>query len=287
MSTELCRVTTADGLQLDGALSSPNGNVGGTLPVDAFLLIHGTGSNFYAGGVMERFAAKAVADGAVALRVNTRGHDAVATIPGMNGSTPGGAAYEAIADCVHDVRAWTELLLARGFGRVALVGHSMGGVKAIYSQSRDAHPSVSHVIAVSAPRFSHSHFMSDPKADDFRADYKRATDLVEADQGDELIRVQQPLPMLLTASGFLSKYGPHDNYNLVRHLSEVRVPALYMVGTRSIESSPAFAGVTNEITQLQRHHADLAMEVVEGANTIYAGCTELPYVIAADWLLNS
>ena len=129
--------------------------------------------------------------------------------------------------------------------------------------------------------------MSDPKADDFRADYKHTVDLVEAVQGNELIRVRQPLPMLLTASGFLSKYGPDDNYNLIRYLTEVTVPVLYMVGTRSIENSPAFDGVTEEIAQLQKHHAHLAMEVVEGANTVYAGCTDLPFVIASDWLSSS
>ncbi|HTI52143.1 MAG TPA: hypothetical protein VL475_14370, partial [Planctomycetaceae bacterium] len=109
---ELVRVTTSDGLSLDGALVSPE--CSGTLPVDAFLLVHGTGSNFYAPGVLETFAQHAVKAGAAVLRVNTRGHDGISSIPGRGRSVKGGAAFEKIGDCVHDLHAWIDLLAARG-----------------------------------------------------------------------------------------------------------------------------------------------------------------------------
>ena len=59
MPLELIRVTTNDELYLDGALLLPESEVSSSLPVDAFLLIHGTGSNFYAPGVLETFARQA------------------------------------------------------------------------------------------------------------------------------------------------------------------------------------------------------------------------------------
>ncbi len=44
MPLELIRVTTNDELYLDGALLLPESEVSSSLPVDAFLLIHGTGA---------------------------------------------------------------------------------------------------------------------------------------------------------------------------------------------------------------------------------------------------
>ena len=57
----LCRVTTPDGLQLDGSLQRPTPQ---TSPRNcALLLIHGTGGNFYSGGVLATLADHAVAGG--------------------------------------------------------------------------------------------------------------------------------------------------------------------------------------------------------------------------------
>src|SRR5262245_40879639 len=94
---ELCRVKTSDGLLLDGALRIPAGARSG-LPIDACLLIHGTGSSFTAPGLLEAFANQTAAAGIPSLRVNTRGHDLMARIPTEKGSVLGGAAYENIAD---------------------------------------------------------------------------------------------------------------------------------------------------------------------------------------------
>ena len=90
---ELCRVTTQDGLHLDGALRVPDQRAT-QLPIDACLLIHGTGSNFTAPGLMETFAHQAVDAGLVSLRVNTRGHDLMARISTNAGMTgPPGSTF--------------------------------------------------------------------------------------------------------------------------------------------------------------------------------------------------
>src|SRR5262249_21592298 len=150
---ELVRIETTDGLVLDGALRRPRKT--GQLPVDAFLLIHGTGSNFYAPGVLETFADQAVAEGTAVLRVNTRGHDGMCSIPAQSGSLKGGATCERISDCPLDVDAWANWLEVQGLARVILVGHSMGGVKAIYAQAHAPHLAVQGIIGISPPRFAH------------------------------------------------------------------------------------------------------------------------------------
>src|SRR5258708_716358 len=119
---ELVRVTTEDGFFLEGALHPAQG-VDDPLRVDAFLLVHGTGGNFYSHGVLETFAQQASAAGAAALRVNTRGHDGVSSIAGKDRSIRGGATYEVVSECIRDITAWIEFLHHRGYGRLALVGY--------------------------------------------------------------------------------------------------------------------------------------------------------------------
>ncbi|MFO0919712.1 MAG: hypothetical protein U0872_15550, partial [Planctomycetaceae bacterium] len=97
---ELCRTETADGLQLDGAFARA-GEASAGRP--ALLLIHGTGSNLYGSGILAAVAERAVAGGYPVLRVNTRGHDLVASISSSDGPIRGGAAYERFAGAQLDI----------------------------------------------------------------------------------------------------------------------------------------------------------------------------------------
>ena len=286
MTTELLRVRTADGIALDGCLMSPEviGSQRATDSVEVWLLVHGTGGNFYSPGVLETFAAQMA--GTVpprspihshALRVNTRGHDVISSLTD-------GAAFESIADCVHDLQAWLDELVRRGFQRIGLVGHSMGGVKVIYSQAHAPHPHVVAIVGLSPPRFCHAEWQTSPLGQPFREDYQRAQDLVASGRADELMLVQQPLPLWFTASGFLAKYGPHDDYDFVPLLPKLSCPTLIMVGTESIASSPAFASVPAAIAACQRSHANVQLQIVPGANTGYSGHREVPGQLTLAWM---
>ena len=285
MPIEICRTTTRDELFLDGVLAMPDAQVLSALPVDVFLLVHGTGSNFYTSGVLETFASQSLSAGVAALRINTRGHDTATFISGPGGSKRGGAAYELIYECRHDLQAWLEYLTQRGFQRIALVGHSMGGVKSIYSQAHDPHPGVQCVIGISPPRFCHANFMSHPKGKFFREDFARAEQLLAADRGDQLIDVRQPLPLTMTAAGYLAKYGPHDEYDLSRWLPKLICPMLLIIGAESVATSPAFDGFPETISNLSKLHPHIALEIVEGANTPYSSCPNLPFQLTERWLL--
>ena len=286
MSFDLIRTKTADGVLLDGSLQSSE-VVDASSRSTVWLLVHGTGSNFYSGGVLQSFAEQLVHNGHSVARINTRGHDIISSLPGSRSALSGGAAFESIADCVHDLRAWVDELVRRDFSRVVLVGHSMGGVKAIFSQAHDPHPHVVAVVGVSPPRFCHAEWQSSPQATPFREHFCRATELVASGQGDELIRVEQPLPLWLTAAGFLAKYGPHDDYDFVPLLSRLTCPTLLIVGTASVESSPAFASVPEAVQQLQGAQPHLELRLVPGANTGYSGHLDAPGRLALDWLTNS
>ena len=280
---ELIRTKTADGVLLDGSLfrsSATSESSGG--PV-VWLLVHGTGSNFYSSGVLHSFAEQLVHRGCSVARINTRGHDIISALPGGRTPLSGGAAFESIADCVHDLRAWVDELIRRDFQRIVLVGHSMGGVKAIYSQAHDPHPNVMAVVGISPPRFCHAEWQSSPQATAFRDHFRRATDFVASGRGGELMLVQQPLPLWLTADGFLAKYGPQDDYDFVPLLPRLTCPTLLIVGTASVESSPAFESVPNAVRQLQASHRHLHLRLVPGANTGYSGHLDAPGHLASEW----
>lgn len=95
--------------------------------------------------------------------------------------------------------------------------------------------------------------------------------------------VQQPLPLWLTAAGFLAKYGPHDDYDFIPLLSRLTCPTLLIVGTESVASSPAFESVPSAVQQLQTSQPHLRLQVVPGANTGYTGHLDVPGRLACEW----
>ncbi len=276
---ELTQVTTADHCVLHGAvvMSAASRHT-------AYVLIHGTGSNFYAPGVLDQFAVQAAASGATACRINTRGHDGIASIPATKKSLKGGATYEVVSDCVHDIAAWCDWLVDQGHQRIVLVGHSMGGVKAIYSQAHAPHAVVAGVVGISPPRFCHQHWVTHPKADAFRSHWQRATELVQAGQPEALLECTQPTPFLATAAGFLEKYGPEDRYDYLPLLSRVRVPVLLMVGSETLTISPAFDDLPAWVESVRQTTLDTTFRVIEGANMNYSGHAEVPWNVGAEWV---
>ena len=279
---ELVRAETADGLFLDGALQRPVQP--GALPVDAFLLIHGTGSNFYATSVLDTFAHQALEQGTAVLRVNTRGHDGVCSIPGRHGSVKGGATFERVSDCPLDVTAWSDWLCDHGFARIVLVGHSMGAVKAIYSQANAQHSAVRAIVGISPPRFAHERLLAGPRGEKFRDEFVRAGELVACGQGETLLPVTQPLPFLASAAGYLEKYGPENRYDFVPLLPLLLCPALILVGSESIRTSAAFNGLPAAIAAAGVGPSRVACEIIEGATIGYTGCDAVPFLRAAAWL---
>lgn len=275
MQVELIRTKTVDGVLLDGSLQQADAAIS-SVNRTVWLLVHGTGGNFYSSGVLQIFAEQLVGGGQSAARINTRGHDVITAVGG-------GAAFESIADCVHDLRAWVDWLVRRGFSQIVLVGHSLGGVKAIYSQAHDPHPNVVALVGVSPPRFCHAEWQTSPQAGAFRDHFRQATELAECGRGDELMLAQQPLPLWLTAAGFLAKYGPHDNYDFIPLLPRLTCPTLVIVGTGSVESSPAFEATPAAIGQQLKTQKHLCLQLVPGANTCYSGQLDAPVRLAREW----
>ncbi len=238
MLVDLVQTTTRDGVRLDGAYLAPAGKP--DLPLDALGFVHGTGGSFYSSALFDAFSERLLTLGCGVLRLNTRGHDLMCTASTAQGGRRQGAAYEVVDDCRHDLTAWLEWLRGRVGPRVGLLGHSLGAVKCLYAAVKEPDLGAVCVVAVSPPRLSFAWFCSSPEGSRFREDYETAERHVGAGRADALMEVRLPLPCVMTAGGYVEKYGPEERYNYLRFAADAPCPVLVTLGRVEVESNMAF-----------------------------------------------
>jgi pimeloyl-ACP methyl ester carboxylesterase len=203
------------------------------------------------------------------LRVNSRGHDLIATSAGRIH----GSAYERVSDCVADLQAWLALLAERGYQRIGLLGHSLGALKGIYALSQPEWPAIVRLLAISPPWLSHARFAAGRKSELFQSTLGEAQDHVAAGRGETLMEVLFPLPYVVTAAGYVDKYGPEERYHVPRLLKQVTTPTLVTFGTEELGEGGPFAGLPEEIERLKAsREATADVRVLASANHQYLGC---------------
>jgi len=272
MIVDLVQTTTRDGIRLDGMFQAAS--VPPAVPLDALCFIHGTGGNFYSSSLFDTLSERLLAMGIGVLRVNTRGHDGISTAVTAKGGRRQGAAYEIADEARHDLAAWLDWLRQRAGPRCGFLGHSMGAVKALYTTAHDIALKPACIIAVSPPRLSYSAFCTSSDGPQFLATYAEAERLVQAGTPAALMEVKLPLPFVITAAGYLEKYGPEERYNYLRFLSGLPCPVLLTVGEREMTNNMAFAGVTEEMAPLAARNPQLSIETIAGADHFYTGVRE-------------
>ena len=294
MFVELVRTTTSDGHRLDGSLLSAAPEIAPRFDVDAFLFLHGVGGNFYAGNLFDHLAQVLSHAGAAVLRANTRGHDSISICWTSVGPLRHGAAYEVVDQCRFDVNAWIGFLQSRGFARIAVLGHSLGAIKAIYSAALENHPAIRCVIACSPPRLSYAAFMNSESQPKFFESLSTARDFVERGQGESLFQAKFPFPILITAAGYIDKYGPDERYNILRYVGQVTKPLLVTYGQKELDQGGvAFAGMPDEISTRKRLDQTLEVISIPNADHVYTGLYDqlsgaiLPWLGAIEPLINT
>lgn len=271
MRTDLVEAAMPDGLRLAGALyeAQPDASID-RLALDVVLALHGTGSNFYSSSLWAALVPVVTDWDVSVLAVNTRGHDNVSMARGDLSRRFQGSAYELVDECRLDVAGWLEFLARNGYRRIALLGHSLGAVKALYSQALEPHPSVVAIMALSPPRLSHSYFAASPRGPGFLDELRRAEELVAQGAGETLMEVRFPIPYLVTAAGYVDKYGPAERYNLLNYAGRVGCPMLVTYGSVELGQGIAFRDMPAAIEALPGSPA--RVEVIAGADHLYRGC---------------
>lgn len=285
MLVDLVQTTTKDGLRLDGTLQTAT--TPPVIPLDGLCLVHGTGGNFYSSALFDAFAERLIGLGCAVLRVNTRGHDGISTAVGFRGGQRLGAAFEVVDDCRHDIAAWVDFLRHRVGKRVGLIGHSLGAVKCLYSLANEPAIGAACVIAVSPPRLSYSWFCSSTAAGEFLPTYQKAQQFVDAGQPLALLDVKFPLPLVISAAGYVEKYGPDERYNYLPLLRSCRCPTLLTFGSIECANNVAFQGSPEAVSELRQRESQLSLEVIEGADHFYTGVRAAVVERLAGWLRSS
>ena len=252
MLVDLIQVTTHDGYRLDGAYRAPSGPH--ELALDALCVVHGTGGNFYSSSLFDAFAQRLLPLGCGILRINTRGHDGVCTVAVEGAGRRQGAAYEIADECRHDLRAWIDWLRQNVGPRVGLLGHSFGAVKCLYAVAHEPDLASACVIAVSPPRLSYSTFCASPHGPTFLETYRQAESHLQQGQPTALLDIAQPLPYVISAAGYVEKYGPDERYKFLRFIGQVSCPVLVTFGSKEVEST-CFQGVPEALSEPPRNMA--------------------------------
>jgi len=271
MLVELVQTQTADGLRLDGALRTPVSGAPCQMTCDSAILLSGVSSNFYGSSLMRHLTEMLVDSGVAALCANTRGHDGVSTASTAGGGRLQGAAYEIVDDCRHDVTAWADFLVERGFSHIALIGHSLGAIKSLYSQAHQRHEQVGRVVAISPPRLSHDAFRHGPQSAAFFESMSTAQQMADRGESNMLFQANFPVPIVVSAATYLDKYGPPSRYDILQFAPRVVCPVLFVYGGDELENGGiAFAGLPKAIAELS-WSSPPPIEIIPEANHFYAG----------------
>lgn len=270
---------TADALTLHGAFGAP-------LPLpraaafDAVVLMHGVASSFVT--TLSPVLTEALAvRGYATLRANNRGHDIVAR--GSAAKPYLGAAFERLEDAVHDWTAWLDWLGERGYRRILLCGHSLGGVKTAYVLARHGHPLVTGCCLFSPPRFNYASWMASTRADEFRAHLARAQVLVDAGDPDGLFPATMPISTIVSAAAYLAKYGPDAPFDVFASIPKIAVPTIAFTGEKEFDGVD-FRDHPAQYAAAVERKRDLVHHVVPGGNHFYHGCEEWVAARLEEWM---
>ena len=284
MQVELVNVTTSDGVRLDGTWRKPSPENASKLGVDLVILHHGVGGNFYGAGMFEEYSDALLERGCAVLRVNNRGHEAISRAMVDGEPQRFGGCYELIDDCRLDWEAWVDFAKAHGYERIALWGHSLGATKSIYYMSEERDSRVKCVVAGSPPRFSYSAFAQMKEGKEFLEMATHAQQLIDDGHPEAILDSTNPYPVMVTAEVWVQKYGPEERYNILKHIPNVGIPLLIMIGTQEEQDLMTFRELPPEVQKLAGELQYLTFESIPGADHAYTHQRDYVWGVVSRWL---
>jgi pimeloyl-ACP methyl ester carboxylesterase len=274
--------------------------------------VHGWDGNFYENRFIDHAAEVCVRRGIGFVSGNNRGHDYIADVlrdrrsqksdirsqkSEVKGGTGGldyvqlGGMYEKLADCVADIRAWVDFVVARGAERVVLQGHSHGAIKVVHYLATTRDPRVCGLILLSPS--DDMGWARKQLGERFLWVMARAREMVRMGSGRKLLP-EKDFPYPVSAATFFDCYSKGSItgiFNVSRtdreefpELASIRVPALLAVGT--VEE--AFVGApqkyVGDIRACMVNCPSFTGAVIEGAPHNYLGREPQLASVLDDWL---
>jgi alpha/beta superfamily hydrolase len=184
--------------------------------------------------------------------------------------------------CRTDLKACLGWLEKQGYSRVALVGHSLGGVKGIYYQCKASDPRVVAVVSLSSPRLSYTFLSESESGDEFLAYYEQADALVKDRRPGTLMDVKFPVDHLFSAANFIGKMGPKEKYDVMTLVEDLHVPLLALGGSR--ERRAHLRDVASHLAEAAINSPQKEAHIIEGANHFYKGKLDETSDLILRWL---
>ncbi len=147
----------------------------------------------------------------------------------------------------HDLTAWIGLLGERGYRRDRRRRPQHGGRQGQSTRCHGSRP-ITSPASWRSRRHDSSCSLSaaQTRGSVPRRLPPRRCPRVARRRGKSCCRFRQPMSLVMPASGFVAKYGPHDEYDIVKLLPARACPTLVLIGTESAKMLRAFDGLPAE-----------------------------------------
>lgn len=271
---EIHHVLTSDSVTVGIAWMPPR-----SLDTPVLLVTHGVGNSFTLSGLWRACQLLAERGWGVAF-LNNRGHDWVAMNPGDRRWI--GAAYERIEDGALDFQAGLNWLRERGHRRIVISGHSLGGLKAAYTQAFFPDDDVIALAMFSSPRLPDEQVWDWPAHERLLA---RCRDMEAQGQGEELMHIDMPtntpaMKGLMCYRTYINKYGPEAATTTLRFADRIRVPTFLLAG----ELEKPQLSFSMDMERAVVNAPSVRRVTIENCDHIYTGRHERVAEAAHDWL---
>ena len=261
----LVNLKTVDNVRLSGLLRQPQG----VRPKVGVVMVHGYSGNFYS-SIMAFLPQDLTRRGFGTLAVNMRDHDQ-------------GPKKNLFEENRYDIAAAIDAMAAYGYGRLFLLGHSMGTNRVLYYLAATQDPRIAGLILSSGPgnlmEWNERLFGKQAAGQVL----KQAQGLQAGGKGDDWMLVDLgPLgKALYTANHLVSLRGPDTLSDPFKNIARVTAPLLIVHGLADRLAAPE---VADRLRQQAASGNDVQVALVEGADHSYRGCEDQLADIIAAWL---
>ena len=247
MLAELITLQTTDGLTHYGALYSPAAGARRDLAV---ALVHGMTGSFI-GEIESALPPMLAGAGYACLTANNRGHGFF------------GTATERFVGFLPDVGAAVDFIAERGFERIALVGHSRGGIKVAYYLARRDDPRIVALGLLSPADSVRSSALHNGPLLGGERWLSRVRGLVAEGRGDTILTCSE-WPYMLSAASLLDSYNAQGD-GVSENLRSIRVPVFAACGEKELDWCTVVARLREDPPPGYTVHA------IPRADHVYAG----------------
>lgn len=274
------QVVTGDGLRLNGLESL------GDKDKTAFIFIHGFGTDFYTHDFYHKISSKLSSQGNLVILAQNRGtglHTEFIKTDRSNLNI--GSFYEKISEAHLDISAFVEYLLASGFQKIGLIGHSLGTIKAVRYLFEGEHKDKISKLILLAP-FDKNAYLVRKNPNGLKDLVEKANNKIMQGNGKETIPVPDWDDYPVSYESFASWYEQTDLSNMwdfYRHdydfpiLNQIKIPIKVILGEKDeFIMFPEFGvSAQSALDTIKRHVATCETKLIEGSDHMYSGFEEL------------